>query len=149
MNYTTHILQTKCQRAAEAISTKIKNGCSVTLIAFYKQVSATGWGFASSLPDHEAIILTLEATVARRCGAPLPTSSPDVWLPVGEDVGRLAEFARDLLPFSCGFVLILGAGVDSVYASFEEAPRMLEFLRKLVIPTFKAQQAVAPQPEAV
>jgi hypothetical protein len=145
---TTHILQTKCQRAAEALSLTIQNRCAVTLIAFYKDVSATGWGFASSLPDHEAVMLTLEATIARKCGAPLPSTNPDIWLPDSEQVKKLAEQARDALPFSCGFVLVFGAGVDSVYASFEEAPRMLEFLSHLVLPTFKAQQSVTPQTEA-
>jgi hypothetical protein len=149
MSETAHILQTKCQRAAETLSRAIKNGCAVTLIAFYKEVSATGWGFASSLPDHEAVMLTIEATIARKCGAPLPSTDPDIWLPDSEHVKKLAAQARDALPFSCGFVLILGAGVDSVYASFEEAPRMLEFLSHLVLPTFKAQQSVTPQPEAI
>ncbi len=144
----THILQTKCQRAAEALSSSTSARCAITLIAFYKEVSATGWGFASALPDLESVVLTLEAVVSRGCGAPLPPRAPDVWLPDTEQVKRLSELARDALPFSCGFVLILGAGVDSVYASFEEAPRMLEFLSHLVLPTFKAQQAVAPQPEA-
>ncbi len=148
MSDTTHILQTKCARAAEAVSVAIKHGCAVTLITFYKNVSATGWGFASALPDHESVILTLEATIARKCGAPLPSSNPDIWLPDTEHVKKLTEQARDALPFSCGFVLILGAGVDSVYASFEEAPRMLEFLSHLVLPTFKAQQSVTPQPES-
>jgi hypothetical protein len=145
---TTHILQTKCKLAAELLSAGIKHRCAVTLITFYKDVSATGWGFASALPDHESVILTLEATIARKCGAPLPSTNPDIWLPDTEQVKKLADQARNALPFSCGFVLILGAGVDSCYASFEEAPRMLEFLSHLVLPTFKAQQSVTPQPES-
>ena len=140
---TTNILQTKCLRAVEMLSKGIKNGCAVTLIAFYKDVSATGWGFASSLPNHEELILTLEATIARKCGAPLPPSSPDVWLPGDADVRFMTAQCREALPFSCGFILLLGAGVDSVYASFEEAPRVLEFLSHLVLPTFKAQQTLA------
>jgi len=144
----THILQTKCQRAAELLSAGIKNGCAVTVIAFYKDISATGWGFASSLPDHDAVLLTIEATIARKCGAPLLPRDPNIWLPVDADVKVMAELCRDALPFSCGFVLLLGAGVDSVYASFEEAPRMLDFLSHVVLPQFKAQQAVSRQPES-
>jgi hypothetical protein len=140
----THILQTKCQRAAGDLSAGIKHRCAVTLIAFYKEVSATGWGYASALPDLESIVLTLEATIAKKCGAPLPPRDTSTWLPATEQVKQLAAQAREALPFSCGFVLIFGAGVDSVYASFEEAPRMLEFLSHLVLPTFKAQQSLAP-----
>lgn len=137
----THILQTKCQRGALAVSTSIKHRSNVTLIAFYKQVMATGWGFASSL-DAESLVFTLDATVARKCGAPLPPKNSEVWLPDSQQVKQLAEQARDALPFSCGFILIIGAGVDSIYASFEEAPRMLEFMSHIVLPQLRAQQAV-------
>ncbi len=143
----THILQRKCQQAALAVSTTIQHRCSVTLIAFYKQVMATGWGFASSLSADD-LVLTLEATVARKCGAPLPPKDPEVWLPDVARVKELAEQCRDALPFSCGFILIVGAGVDSTYASFEESQRMLDFMSHLVLPQLKAQQSVAQQPEA-
>lgn len=143
----THILQTKCQRAAETLSAGIKHRCPVTLVAFYKEISATGWGFATSL-DVEALVLTLEATVSRKCGAPLPPKDSDVWLPDTAGVKALVWQARDALPFSCGFILLLGAGVDSTYASFEEAPRMVEFMSHVVLPQLKAGQVAAPVPEA-
>lgn len=146
MTEETHILQTKCQRGALAISTSIKHRCNVTLIAFYKQVMATGWGYASSL-SAEDLVTTLEATIAKKCGAPLPPRDSSVWLPDTPLVKQLSEQARNALPFSCGFIFIIGAGVDSIYASFEEAPRMLEFMSHLVLPQLRAQLTVS-QPTA-
>jgi hypothetical protein len=140
----THILERKCQTAALAVSTSIQHRCAVTVISFYKAILANGWGFASPLAAGD-VITTIEATVARKCGAPLPPKDPDVWLPDTSQVKQLAEQCRDALPFSCGFILIIGAGVDSVYASFEEAPRMLEFMSHVVLPALKAQQLVALQ----
>jgi len=146
MSDETHILQRKCQKAALGVSTTIKHRCPVTLIAFYKKVMATGWGFASALSADD-LIQTVEATIARKCGAPLPPKDPEVWLPDTPQVKELAEQCRDALPFSCGFILIVGAGVDSTYASFEEAPRMLEFMSHLVLPQLRAQLTVS-QPTA-
>jgi hypothetical protein len=143
----THILQTKCERTAGAVSFAIQHRCAVTLIAFYKAIAAPGWGFASALPDHEAVILTLQATIARKCGAPLPPKDPEAWLPDSEQVKHLADQCRDGLPFSCGFILIFGAGVDSTYASFEEAPRMVDFMSHLVLPQLRAQQAELQHPK--
>lgn len=142
----THILQRKCQQAALAVSTSIQHRCAVTVIAFYKAILANGWGFASPLAA-EDLITTVEATVSRKCGAPLPPKDPEVWLPDTAQVKQLAEQCRDALPFSCGFILVLGAGVDSVYVSFEEASRMLEFMSHVALPALKAQQSVAPQKE--
>lgn len=146
-NEPSHILQRKCEAAASSVSALINHRCPVTVIGFYKQILANGWGISSSLPSYDDVILTLEATVSKKCGAPLSPRDTAVWQPDTPLVKHLAEQCRDALPFSCGFILIFGGGVDSVYASFEEAPRMVEFMSLVVVPQLKAQQAVTPVPE--
>jgi hypothetical protein len=141
MSQETHILQRKCQQAALALSTSINHRCQITLLAFYKNVAAVGLGFASSLPDHEAVAITIEATVARSCGAPLPPRNPDLWLPADTELPELAEQCRDLLPFSCGFVLIFGAGHNSCCTTFEEIEHMRGFLTHIALPQFQRQPA--------
>lgn len=142
------MLQTLCERAAAALSEGIKHRCQVTLLAYYKNVAAIGMGFASSLPDHEAVAITIEATVSRACGAPLPPRNPAVWLPDDAALPALGEHCRDLLPFSCGFVLIFGAGHNSTCTTFEEQGHMSDFLAHVALPQFQARQAVAPLPES-
>jgi hypothetical protein len=137
------MLQTLCERAAVKLSETIDHRCAVTLFAFYKSVGAIGNAFASSLPDREAIALTIDATVSRSCGAPLPPLDPEAFVPTDDAVARLGEQCRDLLPFHSGFVLILGAGVDSACTSFEELDHMRNFLTHIALPQFQIEPAAA------
>jgi hypothetical protein len=141
------ILQVLCERAAAKLSETIEHRCAVTLFAFYKNVGAIGNAFASSLPDRESIALTIDATVSRSCGAPLPPLDPEAFVPADDLVTRLGEQCRDLLPFHSGFVLIVGAGVDSACTSFEDLEHMRSFLVHIALPQFKEREAVAPLPE--
>jgi hypothetical protein len=131
------MLQTLCERAASKLSELIEHRCAVTLFAFYKSVGAVGNAFASSLPDPESIALTIEATVSRSCGAPLPPGDPETFVPTDGEATRLGEQCRDLLPFHSGFVLIFGAGVDSTCTTFEELEHMRSFLAHIALPQFR------------
>lgn len=137
------ILQVKCEQAAAAISETVGHRCAVTLLAFYRHVGAPGMGFASSLADHESIAITLDATVSRSCGAPLPPRDESLWLPTDEEVSALADKCRTLLPFHSGFFLILGQGSDSSCATFEPEEHMRNFLAHHALPLF--QQAATEQ----
>jgi hypothetical protein len=131
------MLQTLCDRAALKISEAIQHRSAVTLFAYHKHVGAVGFAIASSLPDAEAIALTIEATVSRSCGAPLPQGDPEVYVPDDSEVSKLGEQCRELLPFHSGFVLIVGAGVDSTCTTFEELEHMRSFLTHIALPQFK------------
>ena len=144
-----NILQVKCDRAALAVSERIGHRCAVTVISFYKQVSAEGWGFASSLPDAEAIMITLETVVAGWCGAPLPARNPRAWLPDAATVKELGAGCRDQLPLSCGLILVFGSGVDTRYFSSEDDAQMSNYIAHWLIPCFKqrlSESAQQPEP---
>lgn len=136
-----HILQVKCDRAAFDVSERIGHRCAVTVIGFYKQVTAQGWGFASSLPDAEAIVITLEAVVAGWCGATLPARTQSYWLPDEKQVRELGAWCRDQLPLSCGLILVFGAGVNTRYFSSEEDAQMSNYIAHWLIPCFKERLA--------
>lgn len=138
------VLQVLCDRAAAAISESVGHRCSVTLIAFYKAVGATGMAFASSLADHESIAITLDATVTRSCGAPVPPRDESLWVPSDKEMLELGEKCRTLLPFHCGFFLIMGQGSDSSVVTFEEEEHLRNYLAHHALPLFQ-QQASAEQ----
>jgi hypothetical protein len=131
------MLQTLCERAAAKLSENVRHLCPVTLLAFYRNVGALGNAFASSLPNREAIVQTIEATVSRSCGAQVADPDPDVFLPSDEELPWLGEHCRDLMPLSCGFVLIFGSGSNSSCTTYEDLNRMRDFLTHIALPQFK------------
>lgn len=139
-------LQVKCDRVAPAISERIGHRCKVTLIAFYKQIAARGWAFATSLPDLEATAITLEAVVAGWCGAMLPPRNAGCWLPHEQQVKDLGELCREQLPFSCGYILVFGVGVDTRATSSEPDDVVSNLLAHMFIPAMQERLQESAQP---
>lgn len=130
-------LQVKCDRVAPAVSELIGHRCQLTLIAFYKQIAARGWAYATSLPDLESAAITLEAVVSERCGAPRPPRNAERWLPDAEQVKTSGDHCREQLPFSCGFILVFGAGVDTRWVSSEDDEVVSNLLAHMFVPAIR------------
>lgn len=147
MSNPTNILQTKCDSAFQGVLESIGHQAPVTLIAFYNNGHSEGTAIASSL-SLDQMIATLEARMVRWCGGKAPLHEASPWMPTAEQASRLADYVRQQMPFSVAFALLIGAGPDHAYASFIPKESMLKFFHEIVLPKMKAQQVVAPQPEA-